>query len=291
MISIRVAESDADLAAWIEVRRRVHPDEPAGSVQQLRERAAPVRLLLLAEVDGRLAAHGLADRSDTGHGFVAPRVLPGERGRGVGTALLERLLEHVRAHGFARGRSHCDDDGSFAFAERHGFREVDRQVEQVRAVEGEPEPEPYEGVAFATVGERPELLELAYPLAEHGYADLALATGSVTVARDAWLRDEATLPGGSIVALAGGRIVGYAGLMAWDDDPTRAENGLTVVARDWRRRGLAVALKRRQLAWAARAGIREIVTWTQHGNEAMRRVNERLGYVTRTISRTVERPL
>ena len=291
MISIRVAESDADLAAWIDVRRRVHPDEPAGSVALLRERAAPVRLLLLAEVDGRLAAHGLADRSDTGQGFVAPRVVPEERRAGVGTALLERLLDHVRGHGFERGRAHADDPGSFAFAERHGFHEVDRQVEQVRAIGEEPEPEPYAGVAFATVGERPELLEQAYPLAEHGYADLALATGSVTVPKDVWLRDEATLPDGSIVALAGDRIVGYAGLMAWDDDPTRAENGLTVVARDWRGRGLAVALKRRQLAWAARAGVREIVTWTQTGNEAMRRVNERLGYVTRTISRTVERPL
>ena len=291
MISIRVAESDADLASWIEVRRRVHPDEPAGSVERLRELASPVRLLLVAELDGRLAAHGLADRSDTGPGFVAPRVLSEERRRGVGTALLERLLDHVRAHGFERARSHADDDASFAFAERHGFHEVDRQVEQVWQVGDEPEPEPYDGVAFATVGERPELLEQAYPLAEHGYADVALSTGSVTVGKDAWLRDEATLPDGSIVALVDGRIVGYAGLIAWDDDPTRAENGLTVVARDWRGRGLATAMKRRQLAWAAGAGIREVVTWTQTGNEAMRRVNERLGYVMRTISRTVERPL
>ena len=120
---------------------------------------------------------------------------------------------------------------------------------------------------------------------------MALSTGSVTVGKDAWLRDEATLPDGSIVALVDGRIVGYAGLIAWDDDPTRAENGLTVVARGWRGRGLATAMKRRQLAWAAGAGIREVVTWTQTGNEAMRRVNERLGYVMRTISRTVERPL
>jgi len=50
-------------------------------------------------------------------------------------------------------------------------------------------------------------------------------------------------------------------------------------------------MKRRQLAWAARSGIREVVTWTQTGNEAMRAVNEHLGYMTRTISRTVERPL
>ena len=72
---------------------------------------------------------------------------------------------------------------------------------------------------------------------------------------------------------------------------TRAENGLTVVDRRWRGRGLATALKRRQLAWAAANGIREIVTWTQEGNEAMQRVNVRLGYTARSVSRTMRRDL
>ena len=52
------------------------------------------------------------------------------------------------------------------------------------------------------------------------------------------------------------------------DNPGVAEDGLTVVRRDWRRRGLALALKRLELAWAAANGIREIVTWTQRGNRS-----------------------
>jgi RimJ/RimL family protein N-acetyltransferase len=36
------------------------------------------------------------------------------------------------------------------------------------------------------------------------------------------------------------------------------------------------------IAWAAENGVREIYTWTQRGNQAMRAVNERLGYVTRS---------
>lgn len=116
---------------------------------------------------------------------MAPRVLPEHRRRGVGTALLERLLEHVQARGFERARSLVDDEGSLAFAVRHGFDEVERQVEQVRAVGDEQEPEPFEGLEFATVEERPELLRLAYPLAAQGYADLALATGTVTVTEEA----------------------------------------------------------------------------------------------------------
>jgi hypothetical protein len=35
----------------------------------------------------------------------------------------------------------------------------------------------------------------------------------------------------------------------------------------------------------------EIYTWTQTGNENMRAVNERLGYVTRDISISVRREL
>ena len=61
--------------------------------------------------------------------------------------------------------------------------------------------------------------------------------------------------------------------------------------RDWRRRGLATALKRAELAWAAANGIREIVTWTQRGNDGMRAANERLGYVYRSVSLTMRGPI
>ena len=37
---------------------------------------------------------------------------------------------------------------------------------------------------------------------------MALVTGPACVPLDEWLRDEATLPGGSIVAIADGEIVG-----------------------------------------------------------------------------------
>jgi GNAT superfamily N-acetyltransferase len=120
---------------------------------------------------------------------------------------------------------------------------------------------------------------------------MVLTTGPAVVAIDEWLREEATLPGGTFVALEHGMIVGYAGLLAWNEDDARAENGLTVVERRWRGRGLATALKRRQIAWAVGHGIAELVTWTPEGNDAMRRVNERLGYATRSISRTVQRDL
>ena len=134
------------------------------------------------------------------------------------------------------------------------------------------------GVDFVSIESRPELLEAAFPLAQQGYADMPI--DGVDIPLESWLAEVSTLPAGSFVALAGGEIVGYAGLMRWADDATRAEHDLTVVRRDWRRRGLASALKERQIAWAAANGIRTLVTYTQTGNENMQAVNARLGYVT-----------
>jgi mycothiol synthase len=100
----------------------------------------------------------------------------------------------------------------------------------------------------STTRARPELREAAYPLAREGWADFATAE-AVTISLDDWLRDEATLPEGSFVALADGEIVGFSGLCRHDDEGV-AEDGLTVVRRDWRRRGLALALNR--ASWLGR---------------------------------------
>jgi GNAT superfamily N-acetyltransferase len=294
MTALRRAETDEDLDAYVRIWNAITPGDPADAAQQRERRERdPLRLYLLAELDGAPVAAGFAGRSDSpGRGFLSPRVLPEARRRGLGTALLHELAAHLSAVGFGTASSHVDgrDDGSLAFGRRFGFEEVDRQVEQVRAVEDEPPAEPPEGVRFVTIAERPDLQRDAYDLALEGYADMA-TPWPVTISLDDWLRDEATVLGGSFAALAGDEIVGYSGLCRRGDEGASAEDGLTVVRRAWRRRGLATALKRAELAWAEANGIREIVTWTQRGNEGMRAVNERLGYVYRSVTVSVRAPL
>ncbi len=87
------------------------------------------------------------------------------------------------------------------------------------------------------------------------------------------------------MALRGGEIVGYAGLMRMGETLEAVEHGLTAVHRDLRGQGLATALKRRQIAWASANGVGALMTWTQRGNENMQRLNEALGY--RTESETL----
>jgi mycothiol synthase len=288
---IRRVESDADLEAWRQVRIAVLPDERTEPVAQIRAGRMPGQVFLLAELNGGVVGSGTVHRSNVRDtASVAPRVLPAFRRRGIGTALLRPLVAHAESLGVSRALALADDEGSAAFARRFGFEEADRQVEQVRCLGAEPWPDFPAEVEVTTVAERPELLELAYDLAVEGYAEMAVFA-PVSIEREEWLREEATHPAGSFVALAGGEIVGYSGLMRDDDDPARAEDGLTAVRRDWRRRGLATALKQAELAWAAENGIREIYTWTQRGNEGMRKVNERLGYEYRRTSLTMIAPL
>jgi mycothiol synthase len=105
---------------------------------------------------------------------------------------------------------------------------------------------------------------------------------------DEWLEEEVPGPV-TFVALDQGRVVGYAAL--FDRIDGLAEHGLTAVLRSHRRRGIATALKRAQLRWAAEHGYRELATWTQDRNAAMQAVNVKLGYQPRPAVINVRRRL
>jgi GNAT superfamily N-acetyltransferase len=272
--------TDDDYEQWRQVRIAVLPYERTLSVAELREGDSPERLMLLARVDGAVVGSGLSDRAESaGSGSVIPRVLPEHRRKGVGTALLRRLAEHVESLGLPLLRAGADDDDSMAFAQRFGFAEAGREVEQTFTVSGAPDvPAPPPGVEVVTAQERPGLWEECFDrFGREALADFAVDT-PLEVSLDRWTT--VWLGDPMFLAVHDGEVVGCAGLGLDPDDPTRAENSLTAVRRDWRRRGLAVHLKLRTLAWAAEHGVTEVYTWTQDGNAAMRTLNTRLGYAT-----------
>jgi len=292
MIELRRVETDADLEAWRQVRIAVHPNERTPSVEELRAGARPGLVYVIAELDGEPAGSGAAGPSDmAGRGFVAPRVIPRARRRGVGTGVLHALARHLVENGYTLVGAKVEDPGSLAFAERFGFREVDREVEQARSIGAEPPARPPDGVELVSVAERPELwLSVYESVGAQAFEDMALDQ-PLHVPLEQWETTWLGAPEAMFVALAGEEVIGCAGLILDTDLPERAENALTAVRRDWRGRGVASALKRATLAWAAENGIREVYTWTQRGNEDMRRLNEHLGYVTRTESISMRAPL
>jgi mycothiol synthase len=293
MIELRVATELRDLEAWAAIKSRVVPDEPV-TAEQLVATDEPGRVLLLAERDGVLAGCGIGGLSSFGDkAYIMARVLPEHRRRGVGSELVRALAEHGRALGRNGVNSFVEshDDASIRFAEKLGLAEVDYQLEQVRQVGEEAQPVLPDGVEVVALGDRrAELLAESWPLAQEGYEDMPLP-GSVTHPRELWLRDEATRPDGSFVALEDGEVVGFAGLIEHANGDATAEHGLTAVRRDRRRRGIARGLKLTQLHWASTHGVVELVTWTQKGNEAMQALNASLGYVTRSRALTMQGPI
>ena len=281
--------TDEDYEQWRQVRIAVVPYERTQSLAELQAGESPQRLLLIAREDGRVVGSGLSDRAESADsGSVIPRILPGQRRRGVGTALLRRMEDHVASLGLPTLRSTVDDGGSLLFAQRFGFTEVNRESEQTYVVTGTPAVSPPpDNIEVATAQERPSLWEQCFErFGRETLADFAVDT-PLEVTLDRWTRVWLGHP--MFLALHDGEVVGCAGLGLDADEPTRAENALTAVRRDWRGRGIAFHLKQRTLQWAAAHGITEVYTWTQDGNAAMRSLNTRLGYATTRTGIQVDR--
>jgi mycothiol synthase len=289
---IRLADSDADLQGWVDVWNAITPREPT-SVEFVRDRLTrqPERLYLVAENGGVVVGAGLSAPSDTpGRRFIGVRVLPAHRGRGLGRALYDRLEAHALALRPASLSTQVAEDAASGrpFAESRGYVEGGRQVELVRELEGDEQPpEPMPGIDVAELTEN--LREDAYEVTKQAWADMPLPDEVPAPSWDDWVRDEISGPV-VFAALEEGRLVGYAALLA-RPAPGLVEHGLTACLRTHRGRGIGTLLKRTQIAWAAQNGYRQLITWTQEGNEAMRRVNEKLGYVEQPAWLTMRREL
>jgi GNAT superfamily N-acetyltransferase len=253
----------------------ITPREPI-RVDEIKRRMArqPERLHLIA---GPVGA-GLVTPSDSpGRLYVGVRVLPEARRRGLGSSIFDRLVEHARGlepEWLSTQVSEADRD-SLAWAERRGFEEYGRQVELVLALRGDEQPPaPVDGIQIVELKE--DRYDAAYALTRDAWADLPTEVPVEAPSYDVWLEEEVPGPV-AFVALDGAEVVGFAALMA--RGPGVLEHGLTATRRSHRRRGIATALKRTEIAWAASNGYRELITFTQDRNEGMQAINLALGFV------------
>ena len=126
--------------------------------------------------------------------------------------------------------------------------------------------------------EEPDRLDAMYAIGVQADEDIPGSEGVQTF--EQWRAHEIDRPTRRpelcFIALAGDEVVGYAALQVFGDE---AHHGLTATRRDWRRRGVASALKRAEIAAAKRAGLTRLLTESEERNEPMRRLNEKLGYV------------
>jgi mycothiol synthase len=277
------AESDRDLEAMIEVRVAADRDRPPPRIENLRHNLAAEEglVFLVARLESAPIACGFMYPGFPEFAEAHVVVKPDARRRGIGSALLAEIGAGARAaeKRELQGEVRENDERSRAFFDRRGYsvvggeKAVALDLEAIQA----PVPQPPEGIRIVTRAERPDLTDALYPVGADAAEDIPGQPMRPTYEQwRAFDIDRPTrLPELFFIALAGDEPVGYAAL---DNLGRDAFHGLTAVARAWRRRGIATALKQTQIAAAKRAGVRRLVTGSEERNAAMRTLNEKLGY-------------
>jgi mycothiol synthase len=284
VIAVRTVENDADIDTFVEIRRRIQPENPLPREDVVEDRAKPGHLGLMAELDGVPVGTGTAGkfgRSPDGEfAAVDIRVLAEARRQGIGTALDRACSQHARELGKTRlfVSARFDDADSLGYFAFRGFQELARlqdvRLDLATAVVERSTPAGIEIVVMSDEHERG-----MYEAALEADADIPATVGVQSGTFERWR--ERNLSGQvlrelSFVALEDSRVVGYAILGRNGEE--MADHWMTGVARSARGRGVALALKQAQIAAARDAGLKVLCAANDLGNAPMRRVNEKLGY-------------
>lgn len=294
MLEVRPVKSDEDLAHVARIVSTASPDNPT-TVDEMRwsDEHYPGGRRFVAWLDGVAVGAGGAGRMyhlppefEGLWGNIS--VLPEHRRKGVGSTILAAMSDAARDAGKTMlvGRTTSDRHDTIDFLEHRGFREFERmKVVRLDLAGLDLAPvEPPEGLAITSLEARPELVQGVYEVAQEALPDIpgegptAPDTLEEFRVRDV---DRPTIPpGGFMVGLdaATGRVIGYANLMFAPGMPSVAWHGMTGVARDWRDRGVATALKRATIGWAVANGLEALEGANDIVNAPMRTVNKRLGY-------------
>jgi mycothiol synthase len=271
----------------IEVRRTVTEHvADLENLQHSRQRMSAA--YLLARLDGTPAGCGMSaifpGTEEQAVLFADASVAPSYRRRGIGEALLREISVRARELGKETLQLEVreDDEASVHFVEKRGFEEIERQKEVTLDLTklGTPPPvEPPDGVRIVSRAEEPGFEREHYELELAAGRDIPGLDSAVSWTFEEWRSFAVDRPGIDpglcFYALAGEELVGCASIVVIGGT---AYHGLTAVARDWRGRGIAQALKRAQIAAALERGHTKLVTESQHENVAMRTLNEKLGY-------------
>jgi mycothiol synthase len=229
--------------------------------------------------------------------WLSVEVHPGWQGQGIGSALYDHVLGSLDPFVplSVSGQIRSDWAYSVRFLAARGFTERMRSWESRLDVAAFDD-SPYAGVqerleadgivikTFAELAADPERNRKLYELDRELSADVPSPEPYTPVSYEFFVsrvvEDPDLLPEGYFVALdaATGEYAGMSQL--WHSQGSAdLYNGLTAVKRSYRRRGIALALKLRGIAFARAQGRPTIKTWNESNNRAMLAINEALGFV------------
>lgn len=301
--SIREFVAPEDYQAAVDIQNAVVPMTPAvveDYADYDRTRDQKYMLLRwLAEVDGQPV--GMAQvgqyqwNYDPGRFNMNVRVVPDFRGQGIGTALYDTILTTLEPYDPAelRGGTWEDQTAGVRFLAKRGFEEKMRFSESHLDLPSF-DPTPYagllekvaaQGIKITNVTELagdPDRNRKLWELEMETVRDVPGGEEFQMLTFERWCKDrvqQATfLPEAYVIALAGDEHIGMSCL--WSDRASdMLYTGLTSVRREWRRRGIATALKVHALSWGKANGNSIAKTDNEVGNVGMLAINQQLGFV------------
>jgi predicted N-acetyltransferase YhbS len=254
-----------------------------GVVYRRRTRLPRARNLdLVAEIDGAVVACGAAGldiaTSAEGAGWAFVTVDTEHGRQGIGNALGERLLDHLREIGATKLTTlFRATEESERWAVAQGWSQLLRGPLVALDPRSVPEPVLPDGYRCVSMAElAPEVVHAAI---REPSLDEPGPIPHDAVELDDFLRDwgepESDLESSTAVLDDEGTVVAFTFLYAAGD---RASHGFTGTIRAHRGRGLATAAKRRALRTAAERGVTRVTTSNAEENAAMRGINCKLGF-------------
>jgi GNAT superfamily N-acetyltransferase len=304
MFTIRpFAYTDADYEAAVRIVSAVYPDQPE-SVQEWQhgDQTRDPQFLFaryLVELDGRIVATGIYCQPWWSHKpgkyFVNLLVDPDYQGRGIGTQFYDFLMGHVLAREpeVVTAGTREDKPASIHFLTRRGYRQVQREpISELEVRQFDPQPFAEipprvagQGIVIKSLEElaaqEPDWKHKLWQLQGDLFLDVPgpdpITIDSFEVYQERELGSPNFRIDGQFIALDGDHWVGMTALWTTEADREKLFTGLTGVRREYRRRGIATALKLRAIDFAKRYGAKTIETGNDEGNP-MYQINLRLGF-------------
>lgn len=260
--------------------------QTAQTFRALVERGAPEGTeRLVALIDGAIVAWAPSGVHGDGSGWFWIGVDAAHRGRGIGTALFERIEARL---GPRRLRTSANDEDGRVFLEHRGF--VRTNVLSLLALDLEhadlPEPA-VETLPLSSID-----IDSIRQLYIEGHDDVRSFSPRAPFTDESFRREIVEAPlvdrDVSSVVLEDGQPVAFTIVLANHEDG-RAETKMTAVRRDRRGRGLAYAVKVDSLRRARAAGVRTMLTTNDVENAPMLAVNRKLGFEPSIVVEDYER--
>lgn len=297
--------SDAEYARYADTYNAFMPPPPltGAEVKSRDERKTRPRGRYLIEQDGAdIAVAGFSQSefcAEPDRCFIWAYVRPEYLNQGIATFAQEKLFEQVAARGMNTLEAGCRETNQpgLEFLEAQGFAETMREWESILNVAafdsapfaGARERTEAAGLRLTTLADevtslgKQEAYQRLYRLDEKVGPDVPSDSPEVTPPFEEW---EKTLlsgpnfrPESFFLAVAPDGSYAGVSMLFHKQATTDLSTGLTGVTREWRRHGVALALKLMAISYAKSLGAPQIYTENATTNVGMLSINERLGFV------------